>query len=49
MILLVAMLGAILLTLNQNFINKRQDIVKQINTNLKQSNKLINIKTKTTF
>ena len=43
-ILLVAMIGAIILTLNQNFINKRQDIVDQINTNIYKAQKLINIK-----
>lgn len=46
MILLVAMLGAILLTLNQNYLNKRQDIVKQINQNFFTSAKIINIKKK---
>lgn len=49
MILLVAMLGAILLTLNQNYINKRQDIVKQINTELQESNKLLKMKIKKNF
>jgi NADH-quinone oxidoreductase subunit J len=49
MILLVAMLGAILLTLNQNYINKRQDIVKQINTELQESNKLLKMKIKNNF
>ena len=44
MILLVAMLGAILLTLNQNYINKRQDIVKQINTELIDANRYLAIK-----
>lgn len=37
MILLVAMLGAILLTLNHGFISKRQDLFYQINRTLKDS------------
>ena len=41
MILLVAMLGAILLTLNHGFISKRQDLFLQINKKLIDSITLI--------
>ena len=41
-ILLVAMIGAIILTLNQSFFNKRQDIVSQINTDVHKAQKLVN-------
>ena len=41
LILLVSMIGAILLTLNQNFVNKRQNITFQINTKLTDSIKLL--------
>lgn len=44
MILLVAMVGAIILTLNQKFFNKRQDIVYQINKKLNESLNLFKFK-----
>ena len=43
-ILLVAMLGAIVLTLNHSFISKRQNIYNQINTSVKLSLQLISFK-----
>lgn len=49
LILLVAMLGAILLTLNQNYISKRQDIVSQINVKLDRSNKILDTREKINY